>query len=254
MKVTAAMQTRVEDHITDKLIMAADAFGRTFQFPTISYKQKGTTAGTANNRTQHVDFNSVLLMENEQVFIDRTVTHELAHLIDATLNPELYGYRYGKKRSVHGKTFKHIMITLGADPSRCHSYDVTSVRKTRAPSAKYVWISTPSGETMELGIKRHNKMRTGAARYFPRGMSHLQFTFSHILGESHNRQMKTAPKRSNKPRSNGNVRNSKLNQCRIIFGDLNGLKRSVIINAFVRDAACTPAGAATYYAKIKKES
>ena len=46
---------------------------------------------------------------------------------------------------------------------------------------------------------------------------------------------------------------SKLEKCTLLYRENYGVSRRVMIALFVEEAGCTQAGAATYYAKIKKE-
>lgn len=141
--------------------------------PSISFTVRGSTAGWARGTTE-LNFNYQLMVDNWDDF-DSTFIHEVAHLVDSALHPELKRrelYRDARtgrvrrsKRSVHGPTWQRIMVRLGADPKRTHNYDVSAVsrRKTR-----HVWTCA-CGSKMELGPKRHKNMLSGARRYWMRG-------------------------------------------------------------------------------------
>jgi len=194
MLVPNDIQIRVRKEVERCYEAAAEFYGRTFTFPTLEFNLRGTTAGTANFGTQKLRFNSILLVENVEDFMARTVPHEVAHLIDHAVNPHNFegglvltrgGHFRRKKRNVHGADFKFIMErVLGAvNSSRCHSYDVTNAKVNKRTRAQYVWVSKQdSSVTMELGIKRHNNMSSGQTRYWPRGQRHHTFVFSHIEG------------------------------------------------------------------------
>ncbi len=46
---------------------------------------------------------------------------------------------------------------------------------------------------------------------------------------------------------------TKLDRCRAIFSENRGLDKAAIVKKFIDEAACTPAGANTYYLSIKKQ-
>ncbi len=174
--ISKELHARTIEKLEEVIAIAEDHFQTTFKFPTIVYKKRGTTAGTADTRTQTLDFNAGIFEQNVEDFLVRTVPHEMAHLIDAQMNPEthvpvLKGYRRNGrpiyKRSIHGFTWKRIMVLIGADPARCHSYDVSTVSRR---SEKFVWICSTHGTEMKLGPKQHRRqlnMRTTGC-YVPR--------------------------------------------------------------------------------------
>jgi SprT protein len=102
-----------------------------FEMPEIRYNVKSTTAGLAYHQKWLIRYNLILMVENEEHFLNQTVPHEVAHLINRKVNkvPE------GKKRlPPHGKGWKEVMELLGVPAHVTHSYDCTSI--DRAPRAK----------------------------------------------------------------------------------------------------------------------
>ena len=174
MLVPVGIKRRVEAKVEQSYKKAVAHYGREFKRPTVVYQKRGTTAGTAHGGTNTLDFNSTLLTENVEDFIERTVPHEVAHLIDYVVNPQNHhrginwkGQR--QKRVVHGADFRFIMErVLDADDStRCHDYDVTraQVRKSK----QHEWKCDCCSSSMELGPKRHKKMLTNNKTYRPKG-------------------------------------------------------------------------------------
>lgn len=89
--------------------------------PTIRYDLKGMTAGMAHCGQNWIKLNPILLHENESTFLNRTLPHELAHLISVHL--------YGLQGRGHGHYWKQVMQQLEVkDIGRCHSYDTTNSR------------------------------------------------------------------------------------------------------------------------------
>lgn len=249
MQVPASVKQQVNAKIQYCIDTAEKHYGRTFAFPTIVYKKRGTTAGTANDRTYTIDLNPTLLMENLDAFIARTVPHEFAHLVDGIVNPHT---RMGRKRSVHGPSWKRIMMLFGADPSRCHSYDVTNAKQSSRRTTKHVWVCGCGEATMELGAKRHAK-QLARKPFYVRGHTVArcgEYTYLGIEGQEQKPVAKAADAKQPK-RKSGKV--TKLDRCRNIYNLHKQYSRDMIVLLFQTQGGCTPAGAATYYAKISNE-
>ena len=163
------VRSLVDQKINQCIAVVEQQYGRKFDFPTIIYTKKGTVAGTASDHLYRINLNPVLLTENVDAFIARTVPHEFAHLVDGIVNPHT---RQGRKRSIHGPSWKAIMELLGAESSRTHSYDVTGVRRRK--SSSHLWECKCGDSTITLGKVRHRRqiadhIRGFIPRYFARG-------------------------------------------------------------------------------------
>lgn len=272
--VPANIKARIERKLLDCIKVAETHYRQTFKYPTVSYNLRGRTAGVAKCNRWEVDFNSVLLMENVDDFIERTVPHEMAHLVDYKLHPENFKStvtrtRSGRirrtKRDIHGMTWKCIMMLFGASTDRCHTYDTTNAQVKKKTSAKHVWKCS-CGVEMKLGPVRHNRMMSGNARYWMRGCASHTYTYIGIVGRVASKETtverllppmfiggilppmpKAVDANAPAPKATGQ---SKLDQCRAAFDSTKS--RANNIQQFIA-LGCTPAGAATYYAKLKKE-
>ena len=97
----------------------------------IRFDLRGQSAGMVRfpgSGTPVIRYNRTLLEENERDFIDQTVPHEVAHVVARTI--------HGGRIRPHGPEWQSIMVTLGANPSRCHNYDTSRSigrRVTRYP-------------------------------------------------------------------------------------------------------------------------
>lgn len=252
MHVPNHIKERVEQKLVDCIEIAEKAFNQKFLFPQVLYTKRGTTAGTANTNDWNVNFNSVLLMENIEAFIARTVPHEMAHLIDSQVNP--HNFVGIGKRSIHGPTWKSIMKLLGAPVSRCHSYDVSTAKIKKRTQAKHVWVCQDCGTEMKLGYKRHGWMIGGRKRYWMRGCGHHKSGYQYVGKEGETSVPDLLPKAADSASPKPN-RESKYAQCKYLYLLHNGTKtRKDIINLFVREVGCTNAGASTYYQKIRKDN
>ncbi len=120
--------------------------------PTILYDCVGTTAGRASSLNL-ISLNAVLLVENRLEFVERTVTHELAHCIV---------YRLKRGAAPHGAEWKQVMRLLGAEPAVRHDYDVSQAKARAVATYRY---ECGCGQQHELGVARHRKAASGAATY-----------------------------------------------------------------------------------------
>jgi SprT protein len=252
MRVTNEVKAKVEAKIQECINIANNRYNRTFAFPIVTYVKRGTTAGTACDSTYTIDLNPILLMENLDTFIERTVVHEFAHLVDGIMNPETRTRTWGRsKRDIHGRTWKNIMLAFGVEPSRCHSYDVSNARTKKRSVAQHVWVCGCGGARMTLGPKRHKNQLQSLGTpygYYQRGHPVSRCGDYVYTGAQGVQPKKAASTSIPKPRNTNGT--SKLDMCRREYNP--ELNRAANIVAFT-EAGCTPAGAATYYAKIKKE-
>lgn len=127
MNVTPEIQARVLHKIREVLAKGRSAYekyhGRgapsiMFTMPKVSFDVRGLRAGVASYYHWELMFNPIILMENVEDFLERTVGHEVAHLVSFTIDREL-----GRG---HGPLWKRVMSEIGQEPTRCHSYDTTS--------------------------------------------------------------------------------------------------------------------------------
>ncbi len=118
--------------------------------PKVIFQQRGTAAGTAWLEQNEIRLNPVLLMENQQAFIDEVVPHELAHL--------LVWKTFGRV-APHGKEWKWMMETvLGVPARRTHRFAVQSVRQKTFPYRC-------GCQQHQLTVRRHNRVLRGEAEY-----------------------------------------------------------------------------------------
>lgn len=86
-----------------------------------------TTGGFATynwtQKTMTLEFHKNALETYSDEYINQTVTHEFCHLICYLNYPSDSG---------HGKFFKSLMRNFGAEPKRCHNYDLRQFKPSRA--------------------------------------------------------------------------------------------------------------------------
>lgn len=245
--VSAALKARV----TAKIAECIKKSGVTMPMPTIKYDINSARLGGQANYSKHlIRVNPVFLNAYTDHYIDQTCTHEAAHLIARA--------KYGRMISAHGPEWKRVMVDLGVQPNRCHSYKVPAGLKVGKQTTKHACSCERCGYETEVGTKVANKIKAGAVyRHrgcggrigFPLHLSGKMVAIPTATAKAHT--VKTPGKLS--PTATG----SKLDICRQLWKTHQLPKapqsRATMIDLFVRFAGCTPAGAATYFAKINKE-
>ena len=73
-----------------------------------------STAGRAFYETGRIELSKKLYEQNVEAFFADTIPHEFCHLV---------AYRAFNECG-HGPMWKHVMRTMGYEPTRCHSYEV----------------------------------------------------------------------------------------------------------------------------------
>lgn len=146
-----ALQTQAYKRVHELLAQARELYPNA-NIPTVAvrFTVRGTCAGKANYMHRYVNFNPVLLEENGQAFIDRTVVHEVAHIVTDAV--------HWRPTRAHGKEWRSVMRKLGvSEPTRCHSYDVSNARVRTVRRFTYKCGCA----SHELTTVRHNKILRG---------------------------------------------------------------------------------------------
>ncbi len=149
-RLPIALQQAVMRCLREKLQQANEHLGTYYPEPKVVYQQRGTAAGTAWLESNEIRLNPVLLMENQQAFVDEVVPHELAHLLV---------WKHFGRVAPHGREWKWMMETvLGVPARRTHKFEVDSVRKNTFP------YRCPC-QQHQLTVRRHNRVLRGEAEY-----------------------------------------------------------------------------------------
>ncbi|EXU74158.1 SprT family zinc-dependent metalloprotease [Erwinia papayae] len=150
LRLPIALQQAVMRSLREKLHMANQRLARDYPEPELVYQQRGTTAGTAWLQQWEIRLNPVLLMENQQAFIDEVVPHELAHLLV---------WKYFGRVAPHGKEWKWMMENvLGVAAQRTHQFEISSVSRRSFPYRC-------GCQQHQLTIRRHNRVVRGESEY-----------------------------------------------------------------------------------------
>lgn len=149
-RLPIALQQAVMRSLRQSLARANQALKTDYPEPALLYQQRGTAAGTAWLAAWEIRINPVLLLENQQAFIDEVVPHELAHL--------LVWKQFGRV-APHGKEWKWMMEqVLGVPARRTHQFEIASVRsKTFAYRCQC--------QQHQLTVRRHNRVVRKESEY-----------------------------------------------------------------------------------------
>jgi len=256
MQVTAEVKARVLSKIEDGIKRANEFYSTcTFGMPTVKFNQRGMTAGTATGALWEVNFNPILLMENQDDFIEQTVPHELAHLIDYEVNPINHqtevkwtrrGYRR-TKRNIHGADFKFIVErVLGADDStRCHNYDVSRA-KVKKRGVKYLYRCTCGCNTeTTLGPKRHANEQRNPGSYWLIGHGKARLDFIAVDHQKPLTVAASAPKKTTTSHKRSVGDGSIKEQARTIFNQNS--QRGTFITTCMERLGMKKTTASTYH-------
>ncbi len=157
MKNGQAVKQVVKQTVEHYIAMAEKQHGREFAMPTIEYFHKGRKGGHATPSTWSVAFNAGLLEDNLQRYMERTIPHEVAHLVVYAM----HGYiRKNGKFEWHGEKFKAQMRAFGCETTRCHSMDTSKVRQKTRKTTKHP-VMCACGWTASVGTIRANKIMRG---------------------------------------------------------------------------------------------
>jgi len=178
MTLTKQLETQVKQRVRFFVDKANNAFDIDMPYPSIEFKLRGTTAGTAT-AAHKVNFNAGLLVDNLDEYMNDTIPHEVAHTIESYLYQEGKQIAYGSRRS-HGAAWQKVMRTLGIDPSRCHKMDTS---KTAMPKSKHVYNCSCCEAEIIVSAVVHNKIRRGYAGYHHTGCNQSRLEFNRSLGK-----------------------------------------------------------------------
>ncbi|HGN1706249.1 TPA: SprT family zinc-dependent metalloprotease [Providencia rettgeri] len=155
-RVPIFLQQHIMRTLREKLALAEKKLEQTFPEPSINYRQRGTTAGSAYLKEWEIRINPTLLIENKEHFIDEVVPHELAHLLVFKV--------FGRQGiAPHGKEWKWMMQqVLEVTAKRTHNFAVATVKSKTF--RYYCACEAPH----ELTIRRHNKVVRGESQYLCR--------------------------------------------------------------------------------------
>jgi SprT protein len=230
----------VRKRVRDITEQANKLFGVNMIVPSVAFSVRGQVAGRARYALNEVDFNQQLMLENWDKF-DQTIVHEVAHLVTRRV--------YGIMAKAHGHEWKSVMVRLGANPARCHQYDVANSTVQRT---KYSYVCPSCNTVYHVGAKRHKKITQFGAKYRCkcRGANNV-ITF---LGVKPREVARTQTELCNPTNVVSLLSRfgTKKAAAEYIINTNPSMSRAQIINKLVADLDMSKAGAASYYWTLTK--
>ena len=161
--------TLTQDYVTDLLQEATNQWMQkamsiykiTLPLPIVDVNIRGCVAGRARLTQWRISYNYELFIHNQQEFLDRTVPHEVAHMI-------VYkAFGVEAARRAHGNYWKMVMSRIGANHiERCHNYDTSKVCQARSKQArKFVYKCNCMEEHILTSIC-HRRIIQNGQKYF----------------------------------------------------------------------------------------
>ncbi len=142
-RLPIALQQAVYRSLRHYLSIAAPHFEQTLPEPTISWQQRGTTAGSAWLQTWEIRLNPILCLENPHAYLEHVIPHELAHL--------LVWRKFGRV-APHGAQWRWMMEQVfGVKAERTHNFATGSVIGKTYPYFCQC-------QQHELTVRRHNRV------------------------------------------------------------------------------------------------
>lgn len=142
----------VQQKIHECMAIAENYFRIKLKIPSMNFKQRGRTAGTAYLQLNEVRFNRFMLNQNPVEFIATVVPHEVAHIVVYQV--------YGRNVKPHGQEWRAVMEHLfNVEACRTHDFDT--------PRPKNVFLYQCDCQTHEFSAQRHGRASKGT-RYLCR--------------------------------------------------------------------------------------
>lgn len=245
--MTTELQQQALNKIEEVRIQLEQLYLIKFPELTVSFDINSTRiAGLAYIYKNKVRFNNHFLEKYKEEFINITVPHEIAHIGACVV----YGYNI----RAHGPEWKRMMLRLGCDPNRCHTYvaDVTSNRT----SIKHLYTCNKCGESIPVGDKIHKNIINGlnythikcGGQVLQTGQVLGKIGYSEAAQIIADGSLVTKTNKVMLP-----VVESKFEKCWKLFQTNSNLSRSQLIELFMTEAGCTKAGASTYLHTCRKK-
>lgn len=260
MTVSAELKQQVQEQVASTVEAIERLYRTKFSKPiTIRYDiNSARTGGLAYPGSFLIRLNPAYLNKYKEEYIKRTVVHEVAHLGVE----QVFRLDQGRwKVDAHGPEWKNMMVRLGADPARCHSYEAEEGQGRQ--KTKYAYVCGCCNNPVPVGPKVHANIQLGK-RYttkcckaklvykgvvgaVPRNIAAERIAANDLQPKVDVKQAVTTP----------NVKapdpTSKLGMCYAAYKKYhyNKYNRQQWISVFVT-LGCTPAGASTYLSTCVK--
>jgi SprT protein len=138
--------------------LAAERYKKNLVMPLVHFDVHDSRGGY--HQAGAVHYNPTLAAQNFTDYMETTVPHEAAHYIQWQVFPSsLMTTMFRKRRKIHGREWQSVMRLLGANPARCHHYDVSAVPMRRKFKRFPVYCKCP--QPHQVTVKIINKLQAG---------------------------------------------------------------------------------------------
>ena len=138
---------------------ANSIYGIQLPYPRVRMTLRGAVAGRAFYRGE-INYNTLIYIQNKEIFLQSTVPHEVAHLVASYLAKGNW-----LKLKPHGKEWKNVMMAFGVtNITRCHSYDVSQIKRHKAPLDR-PFVYTCGCRNFYFTSIKHRRMLNGQNRF-----------------------------------------------------------------------------------------
>lgn len=119
--IAPSIRSKVGQRVNSLITKTEELYGITIPTPKMRFTLRGEAAGMADCTKEigALNFNPILLVENEEEFIEHTVGHEFAHVVTVRL--------HGTDIFKHGREWQRVMKNFGLPPKISHDYDTSNV-------------------------------------------------------------------------------------------------------------------------------
>lgn len=260
--VSPDLRKRVEEKVAENIAAASAFFNQSFATPCITYKLSGTVAGRATYASHQIDLNYILLQRETEDMVNDTVPHEVAHLITGIVYPKTKGSR-DCKGSPHGPEWQSVMRVLGVNPSRCHTLDVSDLKRVTSRSRVIRYVCSKCKSTVRVSQKHHEKLKQKPDAVWHSGCKgwKLVLASEHAIATAAAPVVYTPPdpvipRVVTPPAAAPTIitprSSSKLDACESIYVSNPGITRADMLRKFMAATGIGQAHAGTYYQTIKK--
>lgn len=137
-------------------------YGKHVPVNEIVYDLDGKVGGEADYTRGLIRLHPIWLEQYKEVYINRTVVHEFAHLAHDILVPSDLSKARGNRKA-HGKNWKSIMVALGASPEQYHNYSLEHIHSKQ----KYRnYMCTCCETTIQVSQIRHRRIIENRQTYY----------------------------------------------------------------------------------------
>lgn len=251
MELTAELKQKAIARVRHFIDLANQKYpGLNMSMPIINFDLRGRTAGTANSSTHTIRLNAGLFVRNVEDYMNDTIPHEVAHLVQYKLHPtqrRWTGRKWVRTVQPHGYEWQRVMRSFGVAPERCHQMD-TSETRVKKNVTKYQYKC--NCKTHEVGKKVHNRIQMGHT-YTCRSCKGTLTTGS-FVAVKHPKPAAVKPVETATKLPRGGTKKEQAEHWFLHYRNHTNA-REMCISVYMNELGMSKAGASTYFSNAKKK-